>query len=47
MDEMARANPTQQTYLLAATTLASLGEKGEADTWRRRAGAAAEKFKRP
>ncbi|OYV96506.1 MAG: hypothetical protein B7Z68_05505, partial [Acidobacteria bacterium 21-70-11] len=47
MDEMARANPTGQTYLLAATTLASLGEKAEAAAWQRRAGAAADRFKQP
>ncbi|TAM56716.1 MAG: tetratricopeptide repeat protein [Acidobacteria bacterium] len=47
MDAMARANPTGQTYLLAATTFGSLGEKAEAAAWQRRASAAADRIKRP
>jgi tetratricopeptide (TPR) repeat protein len=39
LDEMVRANPSPATYLLAATTLESLGEKEKAASFRRRAGA--------
>jgi hypothetical protein len=47
MDEMARANPTSQTYLLAASTYESLGEKAQADVWRRRGEAAEKRVTQP
>ncbi len=37
LEEMARANPSRRTFLIAAATLAAFGEKGKADAWRRRA----------
>ena len=47
MDEMARANPTSQTYLLAASTYDSLGEKAQAETWRHRGETAEKRVKQP
>ena len=47
MEEMVRANPKPQTYLLAVSTFESLGEKAEADGWRRRAEAAEKGLTRP
>jgi arylsulfatase A-like enzyme/Flp pilus assembly protein TadD len=39
LEEMVRANPSPRSYLLAASTLDSLGEKSRAAEWRRRAAA--------
>ena len=41
LEQMTAAAPSARTYLLAATTCDSLGEKGAAEAWRRRAQAAA------
>ena len=40
LDEMARANPSRRTYLIAAATLEAFGEKEKATAWRQRAGSA-------
>jgi choline-sulfatase len=37
LDQMARANPSRRTYLIAAATLEAFGEKDKAAAWRARA----------